>query len=255
MNAVRPRSKFAAIMLGVALAAGVLAITTSAGGLVPPGDGIVSSVEICHATRSNSNPYVINEPAADGNVSGHAGHTGQVWEDVTPTLKQQGIQWGDIIPPFNYDGGSFAGLNWDAAGQAIYANDCEPVEPPAEVFGSLAVTKVVVPPAVNPTGDLPSGFTVHVECDDGTSVDVTFPAGGGAGSPAQIDDIEAGSECTVVETGTEAFPPDTIVSYSPAAADTTGVLVNENETTNVEVTNTFASLLSELVEVPPNFTG
>lgn len=92
--------------------------------LVPPGEEVVDKVEICHATASYRNPYVINEPAADGDVSGHAGHTGPIFY---PEIEEQ---WGDIIPPFYYDDGGeepayFPGLNWDAEGQAIYENDCE----------------------------------------------------------------------------------------------------------------------------------
>jgi hypothetical protein len=96
--------------------------------LVPPGDEVVRKVKICHATAAYNNPYVVNNPAADGDVSGHAGHTGPIfYPEITET-------WGDIIPPFTYDGGSFPGLNWDADGQAIYENGCNlpdtPPEPP-----------------------------------------------------------------------------------------------------------------------------
>jgi len=39
--------------------------------------------------------------------------------------------WGDIIPPFTTtDGQYFAGLNWDAAGKAIWSNNCQYVAPP-----------------------------------------------------------------------------------------------------------------------------
>ena len=93
--------------------------------LVPPGDEVVDKVEICHATSSYQNPYIINEPAADGDVSGHADHTGPIfWPDIP-----KHTEWGDIIPPFYYDGGGefpsfFPGLNWTPEGQAIYENDC-----------------------------------------------------------------------------------------------------------------------------------
>jgi hypothetical protein len=99
--------------------------------LVPPGEEVVDKVEICHATASYKNPYVINEPAAEGDVQGHAGHTGPIFY---PGIDEQ---WGDIIPPFYYDDGGeepayFPGLNWDADGQAIYENDCVMPEPPEE---------------------------------------------------------------------------------------------------------------------------
>ncbi|WP_448002988.1 hypothetical protein [Agromyces bauzanensis] len=107
--------------------------------LVPPGEEVVDKVEICHATAAYNNPYVINEPAADGDVSGHAGHTGPIW---FPAIEEQ---WGDIIPPFYYDDGGeepafFPGLNWDAWGQLIFANDCAiPDEPMLEIVVTSCV--------------------------------------------------------------------------------------------------------------------
>lgn len=98
--------------------------------LVPPGEEPVEKVEICHSTSSYKNPYVIIEPNANGDVQGHAGHTGPIFYPEIP----KGEDWGDIIPPFYYitqPGDQvqyFEGLNWDAEGQAIYENDC--VAPP-----------------------------------------------------------------------------------------------------------------------------
>ena len=83
------------------------------------------TVAICHADHANSHPYVLIEPAKSGDVSGHADHTGPVWN---PTLKAEHDAWGDIIPEFDYveDGVTkhFPGLNWDEAGQAIHALGC-----------------------------------------------------------------------------------------------------------------------------------
>ena len=93
--------------------------------LAPPGEEVVAKIEICHASASYKNPYIINEPAADGDVSGHAGHVGPIFFPEIP----KHTEWGDIIPPFFYDDGGempafFPGLNWDEDGQAIYENDC-----------------------------------------------------------------------------------------------------------------------------------
>src|SRR6476619_2340912 len=72
-------------------------------------------VRICHATSSESNPYVSNEPAIENNgdlKGGHLNHTG-------PVFPAKG--WGDIIPPFdNGVGQVFPGLNWTPEGQAIW---------------------------------------------------------------------------------------------------------------------------------------
>jgi hypothetical protein len=100
----------------------------------PPPDEVVPKVEICHATSSYKHPYEINEPAADGDVSGHADHTGPIFYPEIP----KHTAWGDIIPPFTYkdpDGVHFfAGLNWDAVGQEIFANDSEILTPEPDLF-------------------------------------------------------------------------------------------------------------------------
>jgi uncharacterized repeat protein (TIGR01451 family) len=84
-----------------------------------------NNVTICHGTNSDKNPYVQESPNADADAGGHAGHTGPVWNS---TLKASHTAWGDIIPPFDYNTKSgvqhFPGLNWNAAGQAIWNNGC-----------------------------------------------------------------------------------------------------------------------------------
>ena len=81
---------------------------------------------ICHATSSDTNPYVMITPNKNADVQGHDRHSeAGVW---TPTMKAAGQRWGDIIPPFTYnDHGetkSYPGMNW-AAGQAWFDNDCQ----------------------------------------------------------------------------------------------------------------------------------
>lgn len=88
-------------------------------------------VTICHATNSDNNPYVmitVDTDAAHGGKDHGKGdhaaeHDGTVW---TAALKAQHISWGDIIPAYTDDQGvSFPGLNWTAAGQAIFNNGCK----------------------------------------------------------------------------------------------------------------------------------
>lgn len=76
-------------------------------------------IEICHATGSNSNPYIVNSPSKSGDVSGHDNHDGPIW---FPGIV---VTWGDIIPPFDYLGGYYDGQNWNTEGQAIYNNKCK----------------------------------------------------------------------------------------------------------------------------------
>jgi hypothetical protein len=235
---------------------GALSVTALVGsslaiGASSAGAEVVDKVTICHRTNSNTNPYVQITPDVAGVLDGHADHTGPVWD---PTLKAQHVKWGDIIPPFDYDGGSYPGMNWDVAGQAIYDNGCNPVTPPVQEFGSLSVSKVVtgLPLAGVPLdGAIPTDFTAHVSCDDGTEQDVTFPITGGAGTPSQIDNIEAGSNCTVVELDTAGFPTGTVVSYDPVDVDSAGTFVDANATTSVTITNNFEGVQLQPEVVTP----
>jgi hypothetical protein len=120
--------------------------------------------------------------------------------------------------------------------------------PPLE--GSLSVTKTVVSLPAGVTGvTLPTSYTAHVSCDDGTEVDVTLPAEGGAGDPALITGIDDGSICTVVETS--ALPANTAVTYDPAGANTEGVEVTvEGGTVEVNITNDFTAVQGEVVVKP-----
>lgn len=116
--------------LGLRLATSLALVVVSGGaGLAlgaPASADPRETVTICHATTSDNNPYVTEHPAKDGKVSGHADHTGPVWD---ATLKAQKISWGDIIPPFDYTDGNqvkhYDGLNWTTAGQAIFNNGCK----------------------------------------------------------------------------------------------------------------------------------
>lgn len=96
---------------------------------------------ICHRTNSDQNPYVVitpDEAAVDGDAPAkgdhYLEHQGPVWN---PTLKDQKIEWGDIIPPVP---GHHAGLNWTAEGQAIYNNGCAPAPPGTTTTTSTSTT-------------------------------------------------------------------------------------------------------------------
>lgn len=81
-------------------------------------------ITICHATASETNPYVAVHPTKQQIYDDHGHRTGQ--ESVHP---------GDIIPPFaagshgGQEWGAFPGQNWDAQGQATWNNSCQPVPP------------------------------------------------------------------------------------------------------------------------------
>ena len=95
----------------------------------------VRNITICHRTNSENNPY--NEITVSANSivrnNGHDSHDGPVFE---PGLKDQGIEWGDIIPEFDYDEGQehYDGQNLGDGGADILANGClvPGEEPPGE---------------------------------------------------------------------------------------------------------------------------
>jgi|GEM_PF-903215 len=96
---------------------------------------VESKVVVCHASDSQGNPYVTNQPDKSADVAGHDGHNGPIWYSGITT------SWGDIIPPFSYIGGHYDGKNWTAEGQAIWNNGCSVPK------GTLIVQKTTLPSA------------------------------------------------------------------------------------------------------------
>ncbi|MEW6225228.1 MAG: hypothetical protein AB1627_11425 [Chloroflexota bacterium] len=93
-------------------------------------------VTICHRTNSDTNPYVVIDVdiASSGHLQGghDTQHEGPIW---VLGLKDQHIEWGDIIPPYTYLEFSYPGQNWTAEGQATWADGCamaDPSEEPSE---------------------------------------------------------------------------------------------------------------------------
>jgi hypothetical protein len=152
--------------LAVAGLASTALLAPSSSALAAQPDTII----ICHSTGADTNPYVVHTPAKSGDVSGHADHTGPVWFDGIT------VEWGDIIPPFDYPGGSFPGLNWTAEGQAFYNNDCNiPAEPTPTPTSAPTPTPTLAPtpePTLEPT---PTG---------GVGGATGTPAGGAGGATA-----------------------------------------------------------------------
>jgi LPXTG-motif cell wall-anchored protein len=106
---------------------------------------------------------------------------------------------GDIIPPFSFvKHGStvtFAGQNWDAAGQASLANGCKPV-------GSSRAISAPASPAGSGAAEAPAA---------GSTVEAS-PVGSPSGSPLQA----------TPGTGTATDGPTTGISTTAASADTPG---------------------------------
>ncbi len=205
----------------------VLAIT--GGGIVVGSawsgtQGDEQKVTICHATNSESNPYVVNTPAIDSIVKGegHDGHNGPIWAAGD---KAADITWGDIIPKFDYSGvtgdiysGHYPGKNWTNEGQDIYSDGCQIVNENVPTVVSTVVfdgatnqawsgteqglayaydtARVVGASAVpKPTGTVTYTFYTNGTCTgDGSSAGtVTLSATGVVPNSAKQFDLAAGS--------------------------------------------------------------
>ena len=124
------------------------------GNQLPPGENMNGSdlqggtghvaVDICHATRSASNPYVLitvdfssvdeamlyfqGKLKGEGGGNGHGDHVGFIWDG-----HRSGTNWGDIIEPVVYGGVTYyPGLNLDSYsaalqsdGRTLLANGCQ----------------------------------------------------------------------------------------------------------------------------------
>lgn len=170
-NTWPPKGRARRTILGVAAAtaaAGTIMVLSAAGGSISAGAD-PASITLCHRTHSNNNPYVVETISPNSinrlifGKNGHNSHNGPVWD---PTLKAQHISWGDIIPPFTWgkhNQFSYEGKNWDATGQAIWANGCAipagtsssapastPVSTPVTTPVSTPVTTPVSTPVTTP---------------------------------------------------------------------------------------------------------
>jgi hypothetical protein len=102
---------------------------------------------ICHATGSETNPYVLIHPATAGVMHGHLGE------------HHHGAR--DIIPEFTFRGRTYS-QNWDDAGEAVLANGCVPVPddpelltPPADPPAAEEPPAEEPPPAEPPAAEEP----------------------------------------------------------------------------------------------------
>ena len=129
-----PRPRRSATVFGMAALVATLAASTALTANKAAVDEPTKKVRICHASSSESNPYVSNEPAIANNGDLQGGHL----NDIGPVFPAN--DWGDIIPPYTYLDAddkpqTFPGYNWTPAGQAIWQNGCNvpsPITPTLE---------------------------------------------------------------------------------------------------------------------------
>jgi hypothetical protein len=127
------RTSLAAVAAGLLLTMGGMA--TPAGAQKPN----TIKITLCHRTNAPTNPYRLITVSVDGSNgeivgSDHTGHAGPAFDFSGETVydtPRNGDQWGDIIPPYEYDGGSFPGMNWEE-GAAIHEAGCQGAEEPED---------------------------------------------------------------------------------------------------------------------------
>lgn len=175
-------------------------------------------ITICHATRSNTHPYDEQSPSVEAILAGHDDHDGPVWFDGTTEA------WGDIIPPFEYDGGSYAGKNWTTEGQAIWNDGCgeEDDDDGDDGEGMITVDKVVV-------------GTSEVSGDD-----FNLWVGNKKVGDNEPEDIDAGTY-TVTETPKDGVPTNYTTTFSGACDAEGQVTIGDEEEKTCVVTNTYTT--------------
>lgn len=196
------RKRYLRTALGAGLLAAPLLALPLLQGLAGASSGVHGDtngkITICHATRSETNPYVVNTPNKNGDVSGHDKHNGPIWKAGD---KAKGVDWGDIIPRFDYNDNGvtkhYSGKNWNDEGQAIWNNGCK-VNGPAPTSTVTQTQTVTVTETVTKTVTQP-GSTVTVQ---GAVVTTTAPGS------------------TVTVTTTAPGPTRTVTTTAPGATVT-----------------------------------
>jgi hypothetical protein len=203
------------------IAAGALCIAAPIAQATSPKGG-EHKVTLCHATHSDTNPYVEEtvDIASVIGPHGHNGHTGPVYDD---TLKKQHIAWGDIIPAFNYPEGSYTGMNLTEAGLAILNNGCH--VPPAP---TSTPSKTPCPSTSSPTptptestpSETPSGTPSPTPSEPSTGSTTTSPRSTAPPTPPTTVSTSKAIVLPPAQSSTPTRRGVTVLPAEPRLADT-----------------------------------
>lgn len=177
---------------------------TKSGNSTPCGEE--EKVSICHRSNSATNPYqyiTVNKSSVDG-ISGNSGqsadhygeHQGPIAssEAVANQLKDDKIEWGDIIPPV---AGAHNGYNYTVIGQAMLANGCN--------FAKVADASVsTTQPTCQTAATLAYGSTTNASFTSGTPNGTTGPGSYSVTVTANADSLFNNTTNTLVLSGTLA---------------------------------------------------
>lgn len=199
------RRRIGLVLAGVTVVSGAGMIATAVGAGATQPD---PQVTLCHAAASKTNPYEPKTIDAAAAVS-HVDHTGPVYADGMKS------GWGDIIPPFIYDGAAYS-LNWPA-GMAFLANGCD-------IPGTTPTTTVTATATQTVTATATQTVTAPAETVTQT---VTAPA-------ETVTKTETAPAETVTKTVTETAEPVTKTVTVPVT-ETVTVPVTETVTASGEV--------------------
>lgn len=187
-----------------------------------PDEPVDANDGLCHATGSESNPYVyIEDISSAGIYNGHFDEDGPGPE--APGDHQNNA---DIIPPFTYQGETYS-QNWDAAGQAIYDAGCKVEDDEEEPEGSLSVTSNCESITFSSSGVKPEGAEQVFKLDGVVMAPGTYPV-----SPGQhtvelfVDGEKVDSETvTVAECEDGQVTPAGFTLANPTCASDGSLLI------------------------------
>lgn len=190
----------------------------------------VEKVDICHATGSHDNPYSDAKASMTADAGGHDGHNGPVWY---PGIN---VTWGDIIPPFDYDGGRYPGKNYDAYGQSILENGCK-----------IPSAKLIVKKSVFPSTDT-TNFSITAT---GTASATGAPAflNGSTGTISQTQ-----SHTFTVSPGTYSVTETIPEGWKQTDNTCTDIVIKNGESKECTITNSKGATLT-LVKTVINNNG
>lgn len=175
------------------LTAGIFMLSTSGFALAnkpSPTPTQIPNVTICHATGSNSNPYVQQTVSASSLInSGHG---------------KSGINSGDIVPPTPGTDYPY-GQNWDAYHQSIYNNGCQIPATPTPTKAPTP-TPTVIPTATPMPTAIPTSIPTITPTPTATITPIDTPTltptvaptnnGGSNGGDGLSDGKSSCPQCT-----------------------------------------------------------